>query len=163
MEIRKSPYEARTVNLATLQCTFRRYLFLIVVVAFLLNFAWEDAQAPLFSGGLSPAHYLIIYTRATLFDALYTVGLYVGIAIIARNRRWVERWNWPHMAFTFVVGFVVAAVIELRALAIDRWSYSESMPLIPYLEVGLSPILQLMVLPYTTFLIVRRIAHNSRN
>ena len=65
----------------------------------------------------------------------------------------MKRWRWPHVAFTFVVGFVVAAVIELRALAINRWSYSESMPL-----VGAMPILQLMVLPYTTFLVVRLIA-----
>ncbi len=133
-------------------------MLLVAVVAFLLNFAWENLQSPLYRGGLSGIWYLIIYTRATLFDALYTVALYIGFAVFKRDGRWVDRVGWPDAAGIFFAGFIVASWIERCALDVNRWGYSESMLLIPYLGVGVMPVLQLMLLPYATFLTARLIA-----
>jgi hypothetical protein len=53
-----------------------------------------------------------------------------------------------------LIGGVGAILGELRHLAAGSWSYSDAMPLLPYVEVGLSPVLQFMILPTLIFYLV---------
>lgn len=55
------------------------------------------------------------------------------------------------------LGAAIAVVLEHAALAAEAWSYSDGMPLIPLLEVGLWPTLQLTLLvPLALWTAVRR-------
>ena len=42
---------------------------------------------------------------------------------------------------------VEAVLAELRHLSSGSWGYADSMPIIPIINVGISPVLQFMVLP----------------
>ena len=45
-------------------------------------------------------------------------------------------------------GLVIAIVVEWAAIHwLHRWSYTAQMPLIPGLEIGVTPVLQMLVLP----------------
>ncbi|NTW14712.1 MAG: hypothetical protein HGA31_06855 [Candidatus Moranbacteria bacterium] len=46
-----------------------------------------------------------------------------------------------------VLGFFVAVVLERFALSVGIWSYGPFMPILPFLGVGLTPVLKMMILP----------------
>ena len=139
-----------------------KYLLLIATIAFFLNVVWGNAQTSLFAGGHSIPRHIFIYTMASVMDALYTVGLFLGMAILWRNRRWAETLRPSHTAFVLLAGFATATLVGSWAIHTSRWHYNSWMPLIPQLDVGVLPILQLMLLPLAKFHITRRIAGKSR-
>lgn len=58
----------------------------------------------------------------------------------------------PGYALMLVSGFAIAVAIEWGALhVLDRWQYAESMPQLPGLGVGVSPVLQMLMLPPIVF------------
>jgi hypothetical protein len=60
-----------------------------------------------------------------------------------------------------VLGFFIAVLIEQNALLLQTWSYTEAMPLIPYVRVGLTPVLQMTVLLPLTFFVTQRLYAKS--
>ena len=55
-------------------------------------------------------------------------------------------------------GLLLGAGIEWRALAAGRWTYTAAMPIVPLLNVGLLPVLQLLVLPWPIYWAAWRLA-----
>lgn len=45
-----------------------------------------------------------------------------------------------------LIGFIIAVAIEQNALLAGKWDYASTMPIIPWLNVGLVPIIQMTVL-----------------
>ncbi|MBU6390568.1 hypothetical protein KGQ31_03415, partial [Patescibacteria group bacterium] len=60
------------------------------------------------------------------------------------NRKWLA----------IPAGIVIAFLIELYALHAGRWAYAAAMPIIPFFNVGLTPVLQLGILGYVAYIIV---------
>ncbi len=87
-----------------------------------------------------------ICTVATLGDAAITLGIYGLGAIATRRLRWGLEGGWNVYLTAALLGGACAAAIEWRALAFGRWSYSDRMPVVPVLNVGLWPFLQLTLL-----------------
>jgi hypothetical protein len=55
------------------------------------------------------------------------------------------------------VGLLITIVMERLATGLfARWAYADAMPVVPLLEVGLSPLLQWIVLPPLIVWFVRR-------
>jgi hypothetical protein len=50
-----------------------------------------------------------------------------------------------------------AFVAEWVAIELNFWSYNEKMPIVPVLEVGLSPFLAIVVNPILSFIITHKI------
>lgn len=123
-----------------------RYMMVIAVG----NTIWEVAQLPLYtlwsterSGGI--AYALLHCTIGDLMIAFLTLTT----SLIA-----VRAWRWPGdrwlavalLSVMFAVGYTVFSEwlnVEIR----KSWAYSELMPIVPILGVGLSPILQWIVVP----------------
>ncbi len=110
------------------------YLY-IFIVAFALNFLWENAHSVLYvhyQGG--PITEYILF-RAALFDAaIITLCAYLFLTIpMLKNKLWIM--------ILMLVFF--AAGLELWALEGGRWAYAESMPIIPFINTGLTPTIQL--------------------
>jgi hypothetical protein len=135
--------------------------FNVAVFALLLNFPWEFLQSPLFAGMATAPHGEAVKscTRAALGDALIALAAHSTVAAMSHNRRWLlspARWQLA----TFVgVGLAITVVIEWLALNdrwIGGWRYAETMPVVPGLGIGLSPLLQWVVLPLLTVWFVRR-------
>lgn len=122
----------------------------IIFFAFVLNFVWEQLQVPLFLGFEHvPAYELIIHcTRATLGDVLISLICFYITAMICSSRNWVEHPSTLAVSSFVVSGVLITIGFEILATGpLDRWQYSELMPIIPFTNIGLSPVMQWIVLP----------------
>jgi hypothetical protein len=131
----------------------------IAVFAFLLHLPWELAQVPLFAGMPTARHWaaILVCGRATLGDVAIALVAYWTVAVAVGGRGWVLAPTRGRVAGFVTVGVVFTIVIERLATGpLDRWAYAERMPLVPLLEVGLSPLLQWVVLPPLIVWFVRR-------
>jgi hypothetical protein len=121
-------------------------LLRIFLLSFALNFVWEHLHAPFYlSYKAQPITDFILF-RATLGDAviLTVLALPFVYASFFKKMKWL----------IVPIGIVIAIAIEIFALHTGRWVYASSMPLVPFLNVGLTPTLQLGVLGYITYAIV---------
>lgn len=110
-------------------------LLAIFAVSFALNFVWEHAHSVLYLSYQGGPLTEFILLRATLGDAvIITVfgALFIYFPKIGA-RRWLV---WP-------LGLCVSIFIELLALHSGRWQYNSLMPIIPLLNIGLTPAVQL--------------------
>ncbi len=111
-------------------------IVLLILAAFAFNLAWELAQMPLYADiGPLPTHFVMCLV-ASVWDALIVLALY-GLYSLSGRR----------LVVILLAGFVVAAFIEERAIIQGRWFYNGFMPIIPFFEVGLTPLLQMLLLP----------------
>lgn len=85
--------------------------------------------------------------HAALTDVGVLALLYAIMAAASASWLWFRDWPIPRSIAVAAIGFFTAALIELRALAAGKWSYADEMPLVPSFEVGLSPALQMVVIP----------------
>lgn len=125
--------------------------FNIVMFALLLNLPWEFLQVPFFAGMPSADHWDGVKTcaRATLGDAVIMLMAYWGVALRA-GRYWLAKHRLVHLAVFVGIGITITIAIEMLALAgvwMDGWSYAETMVTLPLLGVGVTPILQWLILP----------------
>jgi hypothetical protein len=125
----------------------RVFFVALVLAAFLLNWLWEIAQMPAYA---APARSLgasaLAHVVPGLGDVAITLGVY-GIAALADGRlSWGMTGGWNVYATAALLGGTCAAAYELIALAQGWWSYSDLMPVVPVLGVGLWPLLQLTLL-----------------
>ena len=131
----------------------------ILFFAFLLHFSWEMLQVPLYAELPGATHWEGIRTclHATLGDVgIALVAFWCG-ALVGRSRQWF-RWR-NRTAFWVYVGLGLVATLVLERVATgssQRWLYAPAMPIVPLLDVGLSPILQWLVLPPVVLWITRR-------
>lgn len=62
-------------------------------------------------------------------------------------------------AILTLAGVFMAIAIEWVAVhMLERWSYAQAMPLVPGIEVGLIPVLQMVLLPPLVFGIVAAVS-----
>lgn len=126
--------------------------FNVGLFAFLLNLPWELWQVPLFESMPEAPHWEAVKTcsRAAAGDAVIALFAYWAIALVLRNRAWVVA---PTASATMgfaALGVAITVVIERLALGglwLHSWSYSPLMPVVPGLDVGLSPLVQWLALP----------------
>lgn len=123
------------------------------IASFLLHLVWENAQAPLFSGYESLMQHFWICLWATITGDMIFMGvIYTTIAITHRSVSWIGNERFFHHPATWFIslftGVLLAVGFELWAVHVDhRWVY-HGMPLIPVLNVGVFPILQMVVVPF---------------
>lgn len=132
-------------------------LLSIVGISFSLNLIWENLQAPLYQGYSNFWQHFLICFVASLGDVLIILFLYFVLAIIRKDIFWIKRIHKNDIVITIILGALVTVGMEKWALATLRWQYASAMPLIPYIEVGLLPVLQMIVLPLMIYYTSRRI------
>lgn len=141
------------------------WLFVISVV---VNYFWEVGQGFLFEGMSSWESIWWHCFVASLGDGIILWIIYaVGWAIFKRADWFVDPGKGGYGAM-LLSGLILAAVIEWGAVhVLQRWSYTNAMPLIPGLDIGITPIMQMLVLPPIIFYIValrfKRIGIKSRS
>lgn len=135
--------------------------FNVVVFALLLNFPWEILQTPLFERMADAPHWqaVKICSTATLGDAVIMLAAYWAVAMVRRARDWILDPTPGAVASFCGFGVVVTVGIERLAVSgrwVQAWTYSDAMPLVPGIGVGLSPLVQWLVLPPLVVWFVRR-------
>jgi hypothetical protein len=131
-------------------------LISVFIVAVLVNYAWELAQAPFYVGmGDYTAGVFWHCFVASLGDGIMVLLIVVAGWIMLKRQDWFER---PGIAGYFVMlsaGFLLALLVEwIGQHVLRRWEYSERMPLLPALRVGVAPIAQMLFLPPLIFRLV---------
>lgn len=123
-------------------------LLLIALLATILNFSWEILHSRLYSFAYIPNSPVTLWSLlfSTIGDVIYT--LVVAIVFIKvlplRNQLWTA----------IVIGVIFTIFWENLALNIGAWQYNSLMPIIPLINTGLTPTIQLGLLSYITFKIV---------
>lgn len=125
-----------------------RFIAAFSVASFVMNWFWEMLQMPAYvdMAGRPWSETAIRCTLATLGDVGISLGIYAVAALAAGRLQWGMTGRWNVYAAAAVLGAVVATAIEWWAHASNRWTYSAAMPVLPIVEVGLWPLLQLIVL-----------------
>ncbi|MEO5991648.1 MAG: hypothetical protein ABIP68_08435, partial [Ferruginibacter sp.] len=84
---------------------------------------------------------------ASVADVIMVLLIYFGFALIFKNTFWADTLNSKRIVLLIFTGGAGAVLAEVYHLSIGTWSYASSMPIIPVVDVGLSPVLQFMILP----------------
>ena len=126
---------------------FKRFSCLIIAFSFLLNFFWEMLQMPLYEGMKLNMQTTMLCSLASVADAIMVLLLYYAFAVIYKDPFWVHDLTLQRILILVGVGATGAILVEIFHLSADSWKYSRIMPIIPILNVGISPVLQFMILP----------------
>ncbi len=125
----------------------------------LASLAWETAQMPLYTlwdtgGGWDVALNVIRCTGANMVIA---AGCLLGAILIGHGRRWPHQGYLRCAVVACGLGMGYTVYSEwLNVYVKGTWAYSDHMPLMPLLDVGLSPLLQWLVLPSVALFVARR-------
>lgn len=111
-------------------------LFQVFILGFIFNIIWENLHSSLYMHYQGGEITELILLRATLFDTAF-IGLaffiVYTISVLKNNK----------LLWLIIIGLVGAIIIELHALNTNRWAYGQAMPIIPFLNTGLTPTIQL--------------------
>ena len=138
----------------------------VFIVAVALNYVWELGQSPLYEGVTDDPQVWWHCFVASLGDGVLVCLIYALGCFAFRRRDWFVPGQRLRIPFLVIAGLVVGVGVEwIGARLLKRWVYDPSMPLIPWLDLGLVPVLQMSVLPLLVFLIVELFVlpkHKSR-
>lgn len=125
--------------------------------SFFLNFFWEVVQTYFYTLEDSPFRTMLYgWIHCTFGDVLLTLGSFWLVSIVSRNRRWslkLNRLNFIGFIMIGTIGTVISERVNVHIL--KSWAYNQSMPIIPWLNVGLTPILQWVIIPPAAILLVK--------
>ncbi len=134
----------------------------ILIFALLLNYPWEFLQAPFFQGMPGATHWEAVKgcTRATFGDAVIMLIAYWSVAVAASDRWWFQAPSRTQMLGFIAAGVTITVAIEHFAIRSTHtawgWRYADTMPTLPVVDVGLTPVLQWILLPPLAIWFVRR-------
>lgn len=130
------------------ECSLKKFLFVLWLAAFGLNMIWELAQVFAFSSldKASAFEIFILVTIASVADAFITLAAFLSVALLRRERHWWKSAGVSDFLIFAFVGMISAVLIETIALSRGTWTYGDYMPIIPLLEIGLLPFVQLTIL-----------------
>jgi len=133
------------------------FLFILIIVSAALNGLWEYGQCGIFytiNGEASFEHYNLLIGRIIL-DIGVTLLLYIFVSIVNFEWKWFANWDLKDTFIILLFALFVSFYVEVNALYLGRWGYSNIMPLLIGTDVGLTPILQWLITMPVSLLIVR--------
>lgn len=139
-------------------------LIWVFVTAVLLNYLWELAQAPLYVGlqNYNPSVFWHCFVASVGDGIMVMIIFAVG---------WItfHRWDWFHSPgligylVMLTAGLILAVLIEWVAVHIlARWEYTDKMPTLPWLRIGVVSIAQMLILPPLVFRTVALLTSSKR-
>lgn len=132
-----------------------RALTSIFFVAAFVNAPWEVAQSGLYvgkDGGSIPWWHCAFMGLGD--GVLVLVIVFIGWIVHGRQE-WFEHPGLKGYVTMLISGLAISVATEwMMVYVAHRWSYTESMPLIPGLGVGITPIVQMLILPPLIFRVV---------
>ena len=130
----------------------------IAFFSFLLNFVWEVLQTPFFVDISTEVNTIIWYRfHCTLGDVVISLGSFWLVALISKTRTWFLNPTKARMLLFIAFGVSYTILSEIKNVSLNKlWAYSDFMPVIPYIDVGIVPLIQWIIIPPLLVIIVRR-------
>lgn len=140
------------------QCDYVKQVLLMFIVAVAMNYLWEVAQAPLYVGLEDWRSVWWHCLVAAMGDGILIWVIFVVGWVMFKRFDWYVQSSNKNRLLIFVAGLCIGIGIEWVAINIlRRWSYTANMPLLPKFNVGLVPVLQMLLLPPLIFHITGRL------
>ena len=133
------------------------FLVILIIVSTVLHGIWEYGQSGVFytfNGITSFENYDLLFGRVIL-DITATITIFLIISIINLDWKWIVTWDAKDTFLLLFLSLLGSFYVEVSSLHIGRWGYSSSMPLLTGTEIGLTPLLQWMVLIPLSILVAR--------
>ncbi len=93
---------------------------------------------------------------ATIGDGAIMLVAFWCVALVS-SRRWILEPTRSELLGFVAVGVAITVLLEkLNTEYLMRWEYAATMPIVPLLDIGLSPLMQWVVLPPLVVWFVRR-------
>jgi len=125
-----------------------RILLRVFLASWLLNLIWENLHVFLyeqyrgvFYSQMGWIDKFLVLLKASIFDAAFIMAA-VSLIMLIPWLKGKESWSLVVIAVSFSIS------LELYALDTGRWAYNSLMPLIPILDIGVSPVIQLGLTGY---------------
>jgi hypothetical protein len=128
----------------------------VVVWGFLLNTVWEFGHSPLYTDHTQGWNH-VIWSRlhCTVGDVMILLSCFWFTSLCLRTRRWPLRRPIAGTALFVSSGLGYTIFSEWWNTAVRKtWTYSDTMPVV--YDIGLSPILQWLVIPLSLVSLMHR-------
>ncbi|MGC2518172.1 MAG: hypothetical protein WA373_03585 [Burkholderiales bacterium] len=125
-----------------------------------LNLVWEIAQFPLYALAGNPSALGVAYAvvHCTVGDVIIAVAGFVLAGFALRDPDWPSSRPWTGGAIATAFGLIYAAYSEwVNVYQVGSWGYAPDMPLV--FGIGVSPLLQWLVVPLLSLSIFRMRTH----
>ncbi|WP_245547361.1 hypothetical protein [Halobacteroides halobius] len=111
----------------------------------------------------SVLEYYALMISAISGDVGISVGLYLILVFTSNDLNWLmKQRNRKDYVISILYALFVSFYFEIHALYYNRWGYSVQMPLFPGTNIGLVPVMQLLVLLPLSFMISRYIIKKAK-
>ena len=123
-----------------------------------LNLLWEVAHLPLYTLWLtgSTQEIMVAVLHCTAGDAVIAISALTLALVLRATADWPNQRYLPVSVFAVVFGLIYTIYSERINISSGAWTYSDLMPIIPWLDVGLTPVLQWIVIPSFCFWKLRK-------
>ena len=138
---------------ATDKKAFNQFFLMMTVLGFILNFAWELLQMPLYDNTSFKISHVGFCALGSVADAIMVVLIYFSLAIVFKTLFWMRPLKWQRIIVAVLIGGVGSVLSEIRDL----------MQLLPIIKVGLSPVLQFMILPVLIYILSLKLSLLENN
>ena len=129
----------------------------LFVVAVMLNYPWERVQSQLYVGPNGAAIPWWLCVAASQVDGLFMLLLLWVGWVLWGDRAWILHPGMRGYLLMLIAGVMFSVGVEWATVYVMRWwTYSDRMPLIPGLRIGMVPLAQMLVLPPAIFFLVER-------
>lgn len=115
---------------------------LLAAVVFVIHLAWESVHIRLYTNYDALKGYLPVPVWAALGDIVYTFAAVFVIALLKMDVWWFVLPHPTDFLQLAALGFLTALFVEKKAQYYKRWEYTDAMPVLPVLNIGLSPVVQ---------------------
>ena len=133
-----------------------------VTLLLALNLGWEFGQLPLYSfpPGTTWQTIAQYVAHCTLGDGGIALGSYIVASLVTRCPDWPLRRPLVGLGIAIVASLVYTVWAEWRNVyVLGNWAYADTMPTVA--GIGVSPLMQWIVLPGVALLCLRWLRHRS--
>lgn len=136
---------------------YKQFVVTTAILAFVLNLIWEEAHGLLYEGFQYDLGHIAFCALASVADMFMVLILLFVFGLIYKTVFWIVPVRFNRSLVLILVGGVGAILAEMWHTRRGDWSYADTMPMLPLVEVGVSPVLQFSILPWIIFVISRRV------
>lgn len=135
--------------------------YLITVAG--LNLIWEIVQLPLYTlwrtGSIQSIAIAILH--CTIGDMVIAITALISALLFLAADNWPAHRQLRVAFLAIAIGLIYTIYSERFNIGRGAWAYTELMPILPWLNVGLTPVLQWLVIPSIGFWVVEKISRTN--
>ncbi|GAA3653816.1 hypothetical protein [Asaccharospora irregularis] len=147
--------------------SFIRNILVVAIVAFILQGIWEYSQCGRFYVIDDVTGHTRLMLSATFGDMNMSLILYMLLVVVNNDINWIlKKWHRHDYIITILYALFLSFYFEIHALYSGRWGYNpDTMPLFLNTNIGLLPVIQLIILLplifYISSIVIKKFIKNK--